>query len=168
MSKIKTILESGRRTDALIQSDLEELSRLRAMLTAIPSPTLGDTVQSSRTGDGFTALLDRIMETEARINEEIDMFLARKEQIRGLIASLSVPEEQLCLKLRYIDGDSWAAIAEKMAYSERQIYRLHDKALRRLEAQETAGGSEGEPGALPTIRPGARHMDSVFFPEQKG
>ena len=142
MSKIKTILESGRRTDALIQSDLEELSRLRAMLTAIPSPTLGDKVQSSRTGDGFTALLDRIMETEARINEEIDMFLARKEQIRGLIASLSVPEEQLCLKLRYIDGDSWAVIAEKMAYSERQIYRLHDKALRRLEEQDAVAGSE--------------------------
>lgn len=56
--------------------------------------------------------------------------------IEDAIASLDCPVERLLMRLRYIEGRSWASICDELrplGYSERQVYRLHGFALMKLK-----------------------------------
>jgi DNA-directed RNA polymerase specialized sigma subunit len=48
------------------------------------------------------------------------------------IEALEDEQEKSLLKYRYIRGYRWEAIADKMGYSVRQIFNIHNKALRSL------------------------------------
>ena len=45
------------------------------------------------------------------------------------IETMEDEQEKRLLKYRYIRGYQWDVIAEKIGYSERQIYNIHKKAL---------------------------------------
>ena len=133
---IRKFLESGKLADALIQSDLEELGRLRGMLTSLQSLSSAPRVAVSGGREaGFVRTVEKIEALEEKINREIDEYVDKKEQIRVLILSVTEPACRLCLQLRYMEFATWPVIAEKMNYSERQIYRLHEKGIALLEEQ---------------------------------
>ena len=62
----------------------------------------------------------------------------RRKQARGLeiIASVSDPTARDLLLYRYRDALPWQTITEIMLYSEKQIFRLHKKALEQFDAAE--------------------------------
>ena len=131
---IREFLNEGRRAEELIESDIAELERLRALAYSIQAVTGGERVRSSRrSAANFTAVIEKIELVEERLNDEIDAYVDKKEEIRRVINSLTNADERLCLKLRYLDFCSWVDIAEKMAYSERQVYRLHDRAIAHID-----------------------------------
>lgn len=55
--------------------------------------------------------------------------------IEGAIASLS-PNERRLFRLRYLQGKKWDAVCDELGYCRQQVFRMHKKALRKLENAE--------------------------------
>ena len=72
----KEYLRQAYRLDQRINSDIEEVARLREMASGISAPSLGDKVQTSRSGEApFVRSVEKIMALEEKINQEIDLLV---------------------------------------------------------------------------------------------
>ena len=82
----------------------------------------------SRQGDlsGYVAELDRLV---SELIKERYVRMVEYQEIVRQIKRLRSENEKDVLFYRYIRGMDWWEIAEKMKFSERQIYRFHGKAL---------------------------------------
>ena len=89
--------------DQRINSDIEELGKLREMSSSISSPTWEEHVQTSKNTDApFVRSVFKIMELEDKINAEIDNLVELKKQIRMVIDRVSNTDERMVLRYRYI------------------------------------------------------------------
>ena len=87
-------------------------------------------IQTKYNGIPSALELERIIDTY--ISEE------QRKQRKGLeiIASVSDPTARDLLLYRYRDALPWQTITKIMLYSERQVLRLHKKALEQFDAAE--------------------------------
>ena len=109
-----------------------EIAELRSMKLS-PSMGAGDgmphgTGQSDLSG--YAAELDEMVQT---LIDERSRRIHSYKQIVRQIKKLRRENEKDVLFYRYITGLDWWEIAEKMRFSERQIFRFHGKALRNFE-----------------------------------
>lgn len=133
----KEYLRQAYRLDQRINSDIEEVSRLREMACGISSPALGDRVQTSHSGEApFVRSVEKILTLEERINKEIDLLVDLKEQIRGVISAVPDVDERMVLRYRYIQGLTWEQIGLEMNADERTIRRWHGNALLHITLPE--------------------------------
>lgn len=127
---VKEYLHQAYRLDHKINSDIEELHRLREMSTSISSPQLGDRVQSSRNTDApFVKCLYKIQELEEKINREIDLFVDLKKEIRSVIEKVENTDEQMVLRYRYIHNMTWEEIGDELNADKSTVRRWHGSAL---------------------------------------
>jgi len=119
------------RLNELINSDLEELAQLKALSTSISSPNLSGMPPSStrNTEPSFVKCINKIVDLEKIINDEIDRFVELKKEIREVINNVPDPDERLVLRLRYIEFLKWEAVASNMGLSLKQVHRIHASAL---------------------------------------
>ena len=133
----KEYLRQAYRLDQRINSDIEEVARLREMASGISAPALGDKVQTSRSGEApFVRSVEKIMALEEKINQEIDLLVDLKEQIRGVITAVPDTDERMVLRYRYIQGLTWEQIGLEMNADERTIRRWHGNALLHITIPE--------------------------------
>jgi DNA-directed RNA polymerase specialized sigma subunit len=88
----------------------------------------------------YAETLDR---AGARYHEVNALFEKAREKAEGqvvaiekAIQSLDSPAERLVMRLRYLEGRSWASVVTKLSlegYSERQVYYIHGAALEKLK-----------------------------------
>lgn len=89
--KVKEYLGQAYRLDQRINSDIEELGKLREMSSSIASPCLEERVQTSRNTDApFVRSLMKIMELEDKINAEIDNLVELKSRYAALLMRLPI------------------------------------------------------------------------------
>lgn len=126
----KEYLKQAYRLDHRINSDIAELGRLREMSTRISSPSLGEKVQTNRNTDApFVKCLERIYSLEEKINEEIDLLVNLKEEIRSVIDMVSNTDERMVLRYRYIHNYTWEQIGDVLGADSRTVRRWHGQAL---------------------------------------
>jgi len=127
----KQYLRQAYRLNELINSDLEELAQLRSLSESVPSPNLSGMPSSGtrNTEPAFARYIDKIVDLEKIINDEIDRFVDLKKEIRCVINNVVDPNEKLVLRLRYIEFLKWEAVASSMDLSLKQIHRIHASAL---------------------------------------
>lgn len=126
----KEYLKQAYRLDHRINSDIAELGRLREMSTSISSPSLGEKVQTNRnTNAPFVKCLERIYSLEEKINEEIDLLVNLKEEIRSVIDMVSNTDERMVLRYRYIHNYTWEQIGDVLGADSRTVRRWHGQAL---------------------------------------
>ena len=126
----KEYLRQAYRLDQKINSDIEEVARLREMATSISSPVLGDKVQTSRSGDApFVRSIEKILLLEEKINREIDMLVDLKSQMRDVIAAVPDMDERMVLRYRYIHNLTWEQIGNELNADKSTIRRWHGSAL---------------------------------------
>ena len=126
----KEYLKQAYRLDHRINSDIAELGRLREMSTSISSPSLGEKVQTNRNTDApFVKCLERIYSLEEKINEEIDLLVNLKEEIRSVIDMVSNTDERKVLRYRYIHNYTWEQIGDVLGADSRTVRRWHGQAL---------------------------------------
>ena len=104
----KEYLKQAYRLDHRIDSDIEELGRLREMSTNISAPTMGDKVQTNRS----------------------------KNEIRNVIDTVSNTDERMVLRYRYIHNYTWEQIGDELGADSRTVRRWHGKALTHVELPE--------------------------------
>lgn len=127
--EIKMKLNSVLSTDKLIDAKLEDINELRRRLQDVKSPSFGDRVQSTKDPDKFTNVINKIIELEKEVNEDIDKLIDNKNACRRLIESLESNFYKVVLYKIYFEGKSLKTLADSLKMSVRQIARIRNKAI---------------------------------------
>ncbi len=124
----KQYLNQVRNLDKRINAKLDELSSLRA-LTEKVTASYSEKVQVS-ISDAFTSNVAKIIDLEREINVEIDRLIRLRERITKEIDNMPSNIYSALLSSRYLEGKTWEDVAEMLHYDERQIFRIHENALK--------------------------------------
>ena len=129
MRNAKEYLSQIRRYDTMIDSMLDEVDSLYAMVTRITPVLKDDVVSGGGQQDKMGNAIAKIVDLKERINREIDQLVDIKREASSLLAKVSNPDHFKVLHKRYILYETFEQIALDMNYSYRWICKLHGRAL---------------------------------------
>lgn len=134
----KEYLGQAYRLDQRINSKLEQVLSLRD-LTTKATATMSDMPGGGRRNVyKMQDIIAKIIDLENEINADIDQLVDLKREMVATIKSVTDPECQTLLELRFLCFKTWEQIAVDMGYSIQHIYRLRDKALTQIIPPATA------------------------------
>ena len=126
----KEYLRQAYRLNELIDSDAEELERLRDLSFKIAGGNYGERVISSgRKEPSFVRYIDEIDEMEQKIHAELCELVILKRNITQAINQMENREERLVLTYRYLSNKTWEQISSILSVSIRTVHRIHQSAL---------------------------------------
>ena len=129
-SNSKEYLRQAYRLNELIDSDAEELERLRDLSFKIAGGNYGERVISSgRKEPSFVRYIDEIDEMEQKIHVELCELVLLKRNITQAINRMENREERLVLTYRYLSNKTWEQISSILSVSIRTVHRIHQSAL---------------------------------------
>lgn len=130
----KKFLKRCQRSLIIIRSINEEIKTLRAN-AIMHSQNMDGMPHGSNQNDlsTFAAKLDEIF---TELNNEIENYWNMRCEIISAIESLPSESEKAILRLRYINGDKWEDIADKLTYSLQHVYKIHGTALIHLKTEK--------------------------------
>lgn len=131
--EVKAYLERARNINIQIDSKLEQVSALRQL--AIKASSTISPVPPSGTPDPhrLEKTITRMMDMEHEVDEDIDHLVELKADIMKAVSRVPDDRERVVLELRYLAFKDWASIADAIGLHIRQVYRLHDEALKHIE-----------------------------------
>ena len=127
----KEYLSKAYRLNEKIESNLRLIERLRDMATNI-TVNLDEKVNGGKTG-GRASTIEKIVDLQKKVNEEIDSLVDMFCEIRQTIESLCNEDEKLLLTLRYVEFMKWEEIAQKLSFSLTQVHRIHNRAIENID-----------------------------------
>ena len=128
----KEYLNRARRMNAVIDTKLDEIARLRMWATRLSPTALFD--KNGGVSDRVGRTAAKIVDLERKIDAEIDEVAELRDEIMQTIGKVEDVNARMLLEMRYINGWSWRKIANKMNYSEKHLTGyLHRKALIEIE-----------------------------------
>lgn len=132
--KIKEYLGQAYRIDHRINSKLDQISALHDLATKASS-TVNDMPGSpNRNIHKMEDVIVKIIDLENEVNKDIDTLVDLKMAIMHLIKLVDNGEYQIILEQRYLCFKTWEQISVDLGYSIQHTFRLHDKALKALDA----------------------------------
>lgn len=135
--KAKEYFYQAYRLDKRIQSNIEEIERLRELSTSVSSPGWGERIQTQRHTDAlFVRYLERIEELQIKINDEVDHLVALKAEIRDVINKVTDIDERMVLRYRYVHNFTWEQIGDELNADKSTIRRWHGNALNHVIVPE--------------------------------
>ena len=117
----KEYLSQAHGLNDLINAELSELDRMRKLCGCCDE-------------NMPPASLQKYMD---ELNRKIDSYIDLKEEIAAAIEAVPDPQQKLLLRYRYIDGYVFERIGEMMGFSQRQLFRIHNAALKNLTISES-------------------------------
>ena len=133
----KQFLKQARYLDERINTKIAQVSSLHDLATKATA-TLSDMPGSpTRNTQRMEDIIIKILMLENEINRDIDDLVDLKESILTVIKSVDDEECRLLLEKRYLNFESWEDIAAEMCTGIDNIYRLHNKALKKAAVPET-------------------------------
>lgn len=79
--------------------------------------------------------IDRCIDIGISIDRQAEALKARYELVCELIGGVSSPEGREVLELRHLSRLRWEEIARRMNYDERQLRRIHTRALEEVQKE---------------------------------
>jgi DNA-directed RNA polymerase specialized sigma subunit len=128
---VKSYLNQARILDKRIDSKLEQVERLHALAERTTTVLSHEPKGTSGTNRTEYCVL-KIWELEREVNEDIDRLIDLKREIQDAIGLLTDDKYKLLLEYRYLCGNTWEKIAEKMDIEVRWVYQLHGRALQEI------------------------------------
>ena len=133
----KQFLKQARYLDERINTKIAQVSSLHDLATKATA-TLSDMPGSpTRNTHRMEDIIIKILMLENEINNDIDHLVDLKESILAVIKAVDDEECRLLLEKRYLNLESWEDIAAEMCTGIDNIYRLHNKALKKILIPET-------------------------------
>lgn len=126
----KEYLSQIRKAEIMIRIRAEELQKLKentAYISAIRYDKVR--VQTSPGGSGISKAVEESVSLQLDIEKRIRKLTKKRHEIINQIEQMKNPNHVEVLKLRYIDGERFEAIACSMGYSYDHIIRMHGEAL---------------------------------------
>lgn len=132
----KEFLRRARSVDRRVDEATERVERIRARLEA---GRMSSITGMPRGGSSdWTQTADRLIELEQRVNAQVREMVRWKLDAIDAIRSVGEPRLAEVLELYYIDGFTWEQVAQRMGVDVRTVFRLHGRALQRIEVPEEA------------------------------
>ena len=128
----KGYLEEYRLIQARLNVIQAEIERLRAEAETV-SITLDGMPKGGQTDDKTARLAVQIADMETTWQQELSGLWSRRMKIISQLGELKNHKHQTLLHKRYIENETWEAIAYEMDLSWRHTYRLHGSALAEFE-----------------------------------
>ena len=129
----KQYLNQISRLDRMIQNKLAEISQLRELAMSVSAVKNEERVQNTPNFDKIGTAYCKIEEMEEKLDKLIDEYVDKKNLIISQIDKIENETYYEILFARYIEKKTFEKIADEMAYSWRQIIRLHGGALQEFE-----------------------------------
>lgn len=129
IQEVKNYLNQAYYTDKRIITLQDELSMLQGRLDKCTA-----SYKTARNGSqpSFEYVLDRVLQYRDRLSREIDTLVTTKTNIKATINRLENPKCKLILAQKYINFHTFEYIAITLGMEQRQVRRLHKKALEDL------------------------------------
>lgn len=127
----KEFLQQAYYAQQEIEIKLEQIARLQALATRT-TKTLKDVPTGKGTSSVIESAIVAISEQTARLADEIKHLVKVNEEVAARIMQVKNPQEQMILKYRYLCFLPWASISYLLKSSERSVFLLHQKALRKF------------------------------------
>jgi RNA polymerase sigma factor (sigma-70 family) len=117
-----------------IKTDLEEIQRLRELAqgVSVSDPSREFVGGGFSTSGRFTGLIEKAIDLETALAASIEEKLEYEREIYKLIEQLD-PMSALVLRKRYIEGKTISEIAEDLNLTERRIYDIKSRAVKKCE-----------------------------------
>lgn len=130
----KEYLEQAHYLDALIAAQRREIEYWKDLCTNVTGVGFGEHLHkpNQKTEASFVHCLEKIDAIQRRLADEIEGRIALRDEINSRINALSDQEEQLVLRLRYLDGCHWEDIAMALGKKVRTAHRIHRNALQSI------------------------------------
>lgn len=126
---MRRLLRKSARIDALHERQ-RRYTTLAERMTASYSGMPGGKRQASRVEEYACKAADLARELDRRIDDYVDLV----REAEQLIAQLRDDRYRDVLTFRYLNGWRFPRVARAMGYDRKYTYRLHEQALRALEA----------------------------------
>ena len=116
--------------DRKINLDLRRLEELRDLSTKLSGGSFEQSFNPNKAQEAtFAKTMDRIIDLERKITEEIDAYVDFKETALGMIREVPDFDQRELLEMRYVGQMSWEEISARSGRSLRSVYRIHGMAL---------------------------------------
>lgn len=106
-----------------------DVNKYRELAVSIGIDTSKEYVQSSGDKDTVGNAAIKILDAQREAEEHVKRYVERKKIITWQIENIGCQDYADLLFYRYVEYMTFGDMASLMHYSERQIYRLHEKAL---------------------------------------
>jgi DNA-directed RNA polymerase specialized sigma subunit len=121
------------RIDKVIKNKLSEIYQLKSLACSVSVSYDKESVKTSKKYDTISDPVSKIVDLENETTDLVNFYIDKKEHIISQIDSLSDPFFYHVLSMRYIGNKTFEDISSDLAYSKRQVLRLHDKAISDFE-----------------------------------
>lgn len=121
---VKEYLGQARYLNLFLEAKLAQIEELKVQASK------ADIILNDVNGKGDTLECFNQLEEETRC--EIDHLLNLKKEIRDTINRVDDDECRLILEKRFLQGQKYCEIAKDMYMSEKSIYRIQDKAFKKI------------------------------------
>lgn len=119
--------------DQQINADLDELERLRSLMSSISAPDWSKGVPASGgTGSKVENIAVKFIDLERKITEEIDELVDLKDEARKLLQDID-PQQRVVLQEYYINRKSISAIASRLYINYRRVQEIKAKGLEAMQ-----------------------------------
>lgn len=135
----KEFLRRARSIDRQVDEATERAERVRARLEAGRMSSLTGMPRGG--GADWTETADRLIELERVVNARTRELVRWKLAAIDAIRAIEEPRLAEVLELYYIDGFTWEQVAQRMDLDKRWVFRLHGKALQKIEVPEEIGNA---------------------------
>ena len=134
MCDAKAYLRKLELADVHINNKLEDLHKLRTMVTKITATISPVCVSGSGNQDKLGDAIAKIVDLQDEINRKIDNYVDLKREISEMLEQIQDPDQVKVLHKRYFEYKPWEMIACEMGYTFRNVCYIHGKALQAVEA----------------------------------
>ena len=142
LTKVKYWLTAAEYCQRKIEAYIEEKDKLRSLAEKCTT-NHSHAPASGGPYDRMGSAAIRMVEYEQKIQKEIKELLDRKERIQSVIENcLDDYNQRIVMEYRYVHLYKWEDVAEKTHYSWAGVFKVHDKALKRLAEQYPFGSKK--------------------------
>lgn len=128
----KDFLTQAYRLDQRINAKIGQVASLNDLATKCTTTMSGMPGNPNKGKDTMAEAIAKIVDLQAEINADIDKLVDLKRDIVSAIKSVDDMELQTLLEKRYLCFKTWEQIAVEMGYTLRYVYKLRDKALKKV------------------------------------
>lgn len=132
IEKLKKFLNSIRKQQADYLTLQEELRRLEFETHNLRGVKMGEKVQSGHCAD-LGEVVEKLEAYHEKVGRAYLALVALRTKGEELISKEEDGVRRAVLRRRYIQFERWRDIAEKMHFTESNIYKIHGEALADLE-----------------------------------
>ena len=106
----------------------EEVEQLRARACRV-SPAFTGMPGAQGDGQALPRAVEKILQAQLELQQQIEQGDVIRRQIVAVLESIPDPRDRELLRRKYLLGQRWETISEKMGLELRWVYRRHRRAI---------------------------------------